>query len=103
MEHRLRRIRRHGIERAAVERSPDKDGNFWMPYYGRGNEVARLNPTTGEVQHFSGCRSRRLPGHSVVRATDEARSIYGVCIEQAGETRSQHRKDYRISGFLHDA
>ncbi|HLJ22544.1 MAG TPA: carboxypeptidase-like regulatory domain-containing protein, partial [Candidatus Acidoferrales bacterium] len=29
--------------------SPDKDGNFWIPYYGRGNEVARLNPTTGEL------------------------------------------------------
>src|SRR5713101_392770 len=32
--------------------APDKDGNFWMPYYGRGNEVARLNPKTGEVKHF---------------------------------------------------
>ena len=21
--------------------SPDKDGNFWIPYYGRGNEVAQ--------------------------------------------------------------
>ena len=27
--------------------SPDKDGNFCIPYYGRGNEVARLNPKTG--------------------------------------------------------
>jgi virginiamycin B lyase len=32
--------------------APDRDGNFWMPYYGRGNEVARLNPKTGEVKHF---------------------------------------------------
>src|SRR5712692_10827270 len=32
--------------------APDKDGNFWMPYYGRGNEVARLNPKTGEVKRF---------------------------------------------------
>ena len=32
--------------------TPDKDGNLWMPYYGRGNEVARLNPNTAEVKHF---------------------------------------------------
>src|SRR5207302_147410 len=30
--------------------TPDKDGNLWMPYYGRGNEVARLNPNTAEVK-----------------------------------------------------
>ena len=30
--------------------APDKDGNFWIPFYGRGNEVARLNPKTAEVK-----------------------------------------------------
>src|SRR5882762_8084852 len=50
--------------------SPDKDGNFWMPYYGRGNEVARLNPNTGEVQHFSLPFEESAGVHSVVRATD---------------------------------
>ncbi len=50
--------------------SPDKDGNFWMPYYGRGNEVARLNPTTGEVQHFSLPFEETAGVHSVVRAPD---------------------------------
>ena len=50
--------------------SPDKDGNFWMPYYGRGNEVARLNPNTGEVKHFSLPFEESAGVHSVVRATD---------------------------------
>ena len=50
--------------------SPDKDGNFWMPYYGRGNEVARLNPTTGEVKHFSLSFEETAGVHSVVRAPD---------------------------------
>ena len=50
--------------------SPDKDGNFWMPYYGRGNEVARLNPTTGEVKHFSLPFEETAGVHSVVRAPD---------------------------------
>jgi virginiamycin B lyase len=50
--------------------SPDKDGNFWMPYYGRGNEVARLNPNTGEVKHFSLPFEETAGVHSVVRAPD---------------------------------
>ena len=50
--------------------SPDKDGNFWMPYYGRGNEVARLNPNTGEVKHFSLPFDETAGVHSVVRAPD---------------------------------
>jgi virginiamycin B lyase len=50
--------------------SPDKDGNFWMPYYGRGNEVARLNPKTGEVKHFSLPFDETAGVHSVVRAPD---------------------------------
>src|SRR6267143_7183313 len=29
---------------------PDKDGNFWMPYYGKANKIGRLDPKTGEVQ-----------------------------------------------------
>jgi virginiamycin B lyase len=50
--------------------SPDKDGNFWMPYYGRGNEVARLNPNTGDVKHFSLPFDETAGIHSVVRAPD---------------------------------
>ena len=34
---------------SAVE---DKDGKFWIPYYGRGNEVVRLDPKTGEQTQF---------------------------------------------------
>ena len=32
--------------------APDKDGNLWMPYYGDGNKVGRLNPKTAEVTFF---------------------------------------------------
>ena len=34
---------------SAVE---DKDGMMWIPYYGRGNEVVRLNPKTAELTRF---------------------------------------------------
>ena len=50
--------------------SPDKDGNFWIPYYGRGNEVARLNPNTGELTRFPLPFDQTAGVHSVVRAPD---------------------------------
>ena len=31
----------------------DKDGMMWIPYYGRGDAVVRLNPNTGETKEFS--------------------------------------------------
>ena len=30
----------------------DRDGKIWIPYYGRGNEVIRLDPDTAEMTHF---------------------------------------------------
>jgi virginiamycin B lyase len=50
--------------------SPDKDGNFWIPYYGRGNEVARLNPNTGELTRFHLPFEETAGVHSVVRGPD---------------------------------
>ena len=34
---------------SAVE---DKNGMLWIPYYGRGNEVVRLDPKTAELTRF---------------------------------------------------
>ena len=53
---------------SAVE---DKDGKFWIPYYGRGNGVVRLDAKTGE-QTRSRCRFRRCAAgiHSVIPAPD---------------------------------
>jgi len=48
----------------------DKDGMMWIPYYGRGNQVVKLNPDTAELTRF------RLPFddtagiHSAVPADD---------------------------------
>ncbi len=50
--------------------SPDKDGNFWIPYYGRGNEVARLDPKTGELKRFPLPFDETAGVHSVVRGPD---------------------------------
>jgi virginiamycin B lyase len=52
---------------SAVE---DKDGMFWIPYYGRGNEVVRLNPKTAELTRFALPFARTAGIHSAVPAPD---------------------------------
>ena len=31
---------------------PDKDGKFWIPYYGKANKIGRLDPATGKIDEF---------------------------------------------------
>jgi virginiamycin B lyase len=52
---------------SAVE---DKEGMIWIPYYGRGNEVVRLNPKTAELTRFPLPFSRTAGIHSVIPAPD---------------------------------
>jgi virginiamycin B lyase len=50
--------------------NPDKEGNLWMPYYGDGNKVGRLNPKTGEVKFFSLPPEHSAGIHSVIPTAD---------------------------------
>jgi virginiamycin B lyase len=43
---------------------------LWIPYYGRGNEVVRLNPKTAELTRFPLPFSRTAGIHSVIPASD---------------------------------
>jgi virginiamycin B lyase len=52
---------------SAVE---DRDGMLWIPYYGRGNEVVRLNPKTAELTRFPLPFSQTAGIHSVIPASD---------------------------------
>jgi virginiamycin B lyase len=52
---------------SAVE---DKDGMFWIPYYGRGNEVVRLNSKTAELTRFPLPFTKTAGIHSAVPAPD---------------------------------
>ena len=36
-----------GPDRMPWSAHPDKNGSFWIPYYGRANKIARLDPVTG--------------------------------------------------------
>jgi len=41
-----------GPNRMPWSAHPDKDGTFWVPYYGRANKIANLNPVTGEMKEY---------------------------------------------------
>jgi hypothetical protein len=49
---------------------PDKDGNYWMPYYGNANKIGRLDPKTGEVQEYPVPNHGTAAIHSAVPAPD---------------------------------
>ena len=59
-----------GPDRMPWSAHPDKDGNFWVPYYGRANKIARLNPTTGDMQEFPVPNMGTAAIHSAVPAPD---------------------------------
>ena len=59
-----------GPNRMPWSAAPDKDGNFWIPYYGRANQVGKLDPKTGAVQEFRAPYPDTAAIHSAVAAPD---------------------------------
>jgi len=59
-----------GPDRMPWSAHPDKDGNLWVPYYGRANKIARLNPATGEMKEFPTPHLGTAAIHSAVPAPD---------------------------------
>jgi virginiamycin B lyase len=41
-----------GPNRMPWSAHPDKDGTLWVPYYGRANKIANLNPATGVMTEY---------------------------------------------------
>jgi virginiamycin B lyase len=52
---------------SAVE---DRDGMMWIPYYGRGNQVVKLNPETAELTRFRLPFDKTAGIHSAVPSQD---------------------------------
>jgi virginiamycin B lyase len=52
---------------SAVE---DKDGKFWIPFYGDANKIARLDSVTGKVDEFQAPNEGTAGIHSAVPAPD---------------------------------
>ena len=85
--------------RAAWSAAPDKNGDLWMPYYGRGNKIARLDPQTGEVQEYPGPRAAN--SRRSLRRSDGRRQrlVHRVCPQQNRQIRSRYREDQHLCGY----
>jgi streptogramin lyase/cytochrome c5 len=59
-----------GPDRMPWSAHPDKDGKFWIPYYGRANKIARLDPATGKMDEFPVPNVGTAAIHSAVPAPD---------------------------------
>src|SRR5215471_9595872 len=59
-----------GPDRMPWSAAPDKDGKFWVPYYGRANKIARLDPETGKMDEFAVPNVGTAAIHSAVPAPD---------------------------------
>jgi virginiamycin B lyase len=59
-----------GPNRMPWSAAPDKNGNHWVPYYGRANMVGMLDPKTGKVREFRAPFPETAAIHSAVPAPD---------------------------------
>jgi virginiamycin B lyase len=59
-----------GPNRMPWSAHPDKDGTFWVPYYGRANKIGHLYPQTGEIKEYPVPNMGTAAIHSAVPAPD---------------------------------
>ncbi len=59
-----------GPNRMPWSAHPDKDGTLWVPYYGRANKIANLNPVTGEMKEYPVPNMGTAAVHSAVPHPD---------------------------------
>ena len=78
--------------------NPDKEGNLWMPYYGDGNKVGRLNPKTGEVTFFSLPPEHSAGIHSVIPVADGTVWFTEFFNNKIAHLDPKHQGNHRVSG-----
>jgi len=59
-----------GPNRMPFSAAPDKDGKIWIPDFGSGNRIGRLDPNTGEIEEFVAPNKGTAGIHSAVPAPD---------------------------------
>jgi len=59
-----------GPNRMPFSAAPDKDGKVWIPDFGSGNRIGRLDPNTGEIEEFVAPNKGTAGIHSAVPAPD---------------------------------
>jgi virginiamycin B lyase len=59
-----------GPSRMPFSAAPAKDGSIWIPNFGIGNKITRLNPKTGEMDDFPVPNEGTAAVHSAIAAPD---------------------------------
>jgi virginiamycin B lyase len=59
-----------GPNRMPWSAKPDKDGTFWIPYYGKANKIGHLDPVSGKIEEFAVPNLGTAAIHSAVPAPD---------------------------------
>jgi len=59
-----------GPNRHPFSAAPDKDGNVWLPYFGKANAIGRLDPNTGRIEEFPAPHQGTAGIHTAVPAPD---------------------------------
>ncbi len=59
-----------GPSRMPFSAAPAKDGSVWIPNFGIGNKITRLNPNTAEMQDFPVPNEGTAAVHSAIAAPD---------------------------------
>ena len=59
-----------GPSRMPFSAAPAKDGSVWIPNFGIGNKITRLNPKTAEMQDFPVPNEGTAAVHSAIAAPD---------------------------------
>jgi cytochrome c5 len=87
-----------GPDRMPWSAHPTADGSFWIPYYGRANKIARLDPASGEIKEFPvpESRHRRHPLGGARARRQRVADRAGL--EQARALGPADAEDHRVPG-----
>jgi virginiamycin B lyase len=80
--------------------APDKDGFIWMPYYGRGNKIAMLDPKTAAVEEFPVPEQVTAGVHSAFPAPDGTVWFTEFALNKIGkwDPRTKEMTEYQDTG-----
>ena len=93
-----------GPNRMPWSAKPDKDGTFWIPYYGKANKIGHLDPVTGKIEEFAGAQSghRRDPFRGAGAGRHRSGSPSRAPTSSAAGTRRPRRSpSIRTTGRKH--
>ena len=91
-----------GPSRMPFSAAPDKDGFFWIPNFGIGNKITRLDPNTGAMEDFPVPNQGTAAVHSAtVEAPDGKVWLTEQGSDKLGRVGSENKDRYRISGSPH--